>query len=118
MKLLVVDDSKLMQKSVIKFFGECLPEAEFILASDGEEGYTIFKDVQPEIMTIDLLMPRVSGLELLKKISQEPHSTKLFVISADVQKAVQQEVESLGAIFISKPLTPDKAREIVKLIKG
>jgi len=117
MKLLIVDDSTLMQKSITKFLGKFLSDAEIYVASDGIEGLEMFEKIRPDVVTIDLLMPNRNGLELLELINQKEHSAKLFVISADVQRAVHQEVEKFGAIFISKPLTIDKAEEIARLIK-
>lgn len=117
MKLLVVDDSKLYQKATAKFFKEVLPDVELYYAHDGEEGFLMFKEINPDVMTIDLLMPKMNGIELLKKLKEETHNVKLFVLSADVQKLVKEEVTELGAIFINKPITADKAAEIAKIIK-
>lgn len=118
MKLLVVDDSKLYQKATAKYFKELLPDAELYFALDGEQGYEMYKTIKPDVMTIDLLMPKMNGIELLKAIQKEEHQVKLFVLSADVQKLVKEEVQTLGATFINKPLTADKAAEIANIIKG
>ncbi len=117
MKLLIVDDSTLMQKSITKFLGQYLSDVEFHVASDGIKGWEMFQEIRPDVMTIDLLMPKRNGLELLHLLAQEEHSTRLFVLSADVQRSVHQEVENLGAIFISKPFTLEKAEELAQLIK-
>jgi two-component system chemotaxis response regulator CheY len=117
-KLLVVDDSKLYQKATARFFRELIPELDLYFALDGEEGYKMYKEVNPNVMTIDLLMPKMNGIELLKKIQEEDHNCQLFVLSADVQKLVREEVESLGATFFNKPLTAEKAAEIAEMIKG
>jgi len=117
MKILIVDDSKLMQKTIAKVLGSKLLDAEFSFAANGEEGFAMFKEVQPDVVTIDLLMPVMNGIELLKLISAEEHNSKLFVLSADVQKVVQEEVRDLGATFISKPFTEEKALEVVNMIQ-
>lgn len=118
MKILIVDDSKLYQKTVEKYLKPFFPEAQFFTASDGEEGYEKFLEIQPDVMTIDLLMPKMNGVELVTKIQEGKHNTKLLVLSADVQKLVQDEVVNLGATFFSKPLNEEKTQEMVKLIKG
>jgi CheY-like chemotaxis protein len=117
MKILIVDDSKLMQKTIAKILGNKFLNAEISLASNGEEGFALFKEIQPDVVTIDLLMPVMNGIELLKLLSKEQHNSKLFVLSADVQKVVQEEVKALGATFIAKPFTEEKAVELVTMIQ-
>lgn len=117
MKFLVVDDSKLYQGATARFFRDLIPEIELHFAGDGEEGLVKFKEIVPDVITIDLLMPKLNGIELLKLIQKEEHNCKLFVLSADVQKMVREEVEQLGARFINKPLTLEKAKEIAKWVK-
>ncbi|OEF96525.1 response regulator [Desulfuribacillus alkaliarsenatis] len=117
MKILVVEDSKLYQRAVVKYLKPLLPEADFYFASDGEEGFMLFNEIKPDAMTIDLLMPKMTGDALIKKLKEQEHNTKIIVLSADVQKIVQDEVVSLGAAFFSKPLNEEKAEQMVQIIK-
>ena len=92
---------------------------EIIFANDGEEGYNKYKEVNPDYVFVDLLMPNVNGKELVKLIKEYDKGSKIFVISADVQESVKEEMESYGIIdFINKPFNEEKAESIFHLIKG
>ncbi|MBV1821914.1 response regulator, partial [Bacteroidales bacterium MSK.15.36] len=90
---------------------------EIYYASNGEEGLEKYKELGPDFAIIDLLMPGMSGLELIEKIKGYDEEAKLVVVSADVQEKVREEVEDLGTNgFINKPLNEEKVAEILKCI--
>ncbi|MCK8826061.1 response regulator [Fuchsiella alkaliacetigena] len=118
MKVLIVEDSMLYRKTIVKYLKEHLSEVEFILAEDGQEGYELYKAENPDFILLDLLIPELSGQELLAKIRAEDQQIKVVVISADVQKIVQEEVKKLGITkFINKPFTEEKAFKLAKMMK-
>ena len=49
-------------------------------AVDGEDGYRIYKDKKPEIMIVDINLPKLNGLDLVKKIRQEDQSVKIIML--------------------------------------
>ena len=119
MKVLIVDDSKFSQISAANFLKKINKEIEVSFANDGQEGFEQYKEVKPDLVLIDLLMPVVSGKELVRMIRDYDQDSKLVVVSADVQRSVQEEMLSYGALaFINKPLTEEKAVSIFKLIEG
>lgn len=121
MKILVIDDSMLYQKLNVNYLKEQLPDADFYVGSNGLEGYDLYLKEAPDYILLDLLMPIMDGMEFLQLL-KEKHpdtKTKVFVVSADVQKIVRDEVSSLGAIkFINKPFSPEKAMELAEIIRG
>lgn len=119
MKILVIEDSILYKKIIVKHLKDLLPEAEFFVSSNGLEGYEVCLKEKPDFITLDLLMPKMDGIEFLQLLKKEEIQTKVFVVSADVQQKVQDEVFELGALrFINKPFSPEKAEELVKIMKG
>jgi two-component system chemotaxis response regulator CheY len=119
MKILIVDDSRFVQLTTAKLLETYIENLEIIFASDGKEGFSKYKESKPDYVFIDLLMPNVDGQELIKLIKKQDKNSKIFVISADVQKSVRKEIESYGIIgFINKPFTQEKAESVAKLIKG
>jgi len=119
LKILVVDDSMLCRKMVIKHLQEVLPQAKFFTAANGKEGYRLFQEKAPDFMIIDLLMPEMTGLELLQQVKQDSAETKVIILSADVQKITQQEAIKLGALkFLTKPFTQSQAEEIAALFSN
>lgn len=119
MKILIVDDSRFTQLTMAKLLKSYIEDLEIFFASDGEDGFNKYKELNPDYVFVDLLMPIVSGQELVKLIKKHDTNSKIFVVSADVQKNVKKEIESYGIIkFINKPFTEEKAELVTKIIKG
>ena len=119
MKILIVDDSRFTQLTMAKLLKSYIEDLEIFFASYGEDGFNKYKELNPDYVFVDLLMPIVSGQELVKLIKKYDTNSKIFVVSADVQKNVKKEIESYGIMkFINKPFTEEKAELITKIIKG
>lgn len=119
MKLLIVDDSKFSQIVTSNLLRNLFDDIEIILANDGEEGFKKYEENKPEYVILDLLMPKLNGKELIKMIKEYDEDAKLFVVSADVQKNVREEIESYEIMgFINKPFNEEKAKFVYDTIKG
>lgn len=119
MKILIVDDSRFTQLTIAKLLKNQIGDVEIFFANDGEEGFKKYKEFNPDYVFVDLLMPNVSGQQLIKLIKEYDKDSNIFVISADVQKNVREEIESYGVIqFINKPFTDEKVKLVTKIIKG
>jgi two-component system, chemotaxis family, chemotaxis protein CheY len=106
--VLVVDDSMYM-RTVIK---DALEQNGFTVvgqAANGEEAIDMAFDLQPDIITLDNILPDMIGTDILKVYTQEGLLSKVIMISAVGQESVIQEGLSLGAkAYIVKPFTPDQ----------
>ena len=51
-------------------------------AADGEEGYEKYKKNRPDIMIVDINLPKLNGLELVRRIRENNHSTKVIMLTA------------------------------------
>lgn len=119
MKILMVDDSKFSQITTSKIMKEFFKDLEIIVANDGEEGYNKYKDIDPDYVFVDLLMPNVNGKELVKLIKEYDKDARIFIVSADVQESVKKEMELYGVLdFINKPFNKEKAESVLRIIKG
>ena len=119
MKMLIVDDHRFTQLTTSKLLETYIEDLDIAFAKDGEEGFNKYKELKPDYVFVDLLMPNISGQELIRLIKDYDKNSKIFVISADVQKNVREEIESLGIIeFINKPFTGEKAKSVAELIRG
>ncbi|MDR3584544.1 MAG: response regulator [Desulfosporosinus sp.] len=118
MKILVVDDSNFVRSLVGKTLQINIPSLELLMASNGIEGYTLYRAEKPDLIVMDLLMPEMNGWELLKLIREEDLTTKIIVFSADVQKANREEIEAFGiTAFIHKPFNQEKSNQLINLVK-
>ncbi|MDH3997690.1 MAG: chemotaxis response regulator protein-glutamate methylesterase [Desulfuromonadales bacterium] len=102
-RILVIDDSAFNRRTIVKIL-ESLPNVEVVgYACDGEEGLRKVVDLRPDLITLDLEMPRMDGFTLLRIVMQK-QPTPIIVVSSrsddeDVFKALE-----LGAVeFVAKP---------------
>ncbi len=103
--VLIVDDS-LYMRTIIK---DALEEAGFKVvgqATNGEEAIDLAIELEPDIITLDNILPDMIGTDILKIYKEEGLESKVIIISAVGQEAVIDEGMSLGAkSYIVKPFT-------------
>ncbi|AKP41583.1 TPA: response regulator [Clostridioides difficile] len=114
-KILIVDDAIFM-RMIIK---EALSKSGYnnlIEANDGEEACNIFKYEKPDLMLLDITMPKKDGLEVLREIKKLDSSAKVVMCSAIGQENMIVEAIKLGALdFIVKPF---KTETLVKVVNN
>ena len=113
-KVLIVDDAAFMRISIKNMLTkngyEVIGEAE-----NGAAGVEMYKDLQPDIVTMDITMPEMSGLDALKEIMKQDPKAKIVMVSAMGQEAMVREAIVSGAKgFIVKPF---KEEGIIAAIK-
>ena len=118
LKILIVDDSLFSQKVTSNLLKKFLDPIDIYYAADGEAGFEKYKEINPDYVFLDLLMPKINGLNLIPMIKEYDTNAKIFVISADVQKTVREEVELYHILsFVNKPFTEEKAQAVYSVIK-
>jgi two-component system chemotaxis response regulator CheB len=102
-RVLVIDDSAFNRRTIVKML-ESLPNVEVVgYACDGEEGLRKVIDLQPNLITLDLEMPRMDGFTLLRIVMQQQPTPIIVVSSRSDDENVFKALE-LGAIeFVPKP---------------
>lgn len=99
--ILVVDDEKKVTMSLKSFF-ETLGH-EMYTAMDGEEANKVIETIRPELIILDIRMPKVDGKEILKRVRSVYSKTKVIIITAYEEE--KEEVEELGIDgFFIKPV--------------
>lgn len=106
-RILIVDDAMIMRmriKEIAKEAGwEIVGEAV-----NGEDAIAKFRELQPDLVTMDIVMPNLDGVAALRAIRQENAQARVVMVSAVDQKEKLTECIRLGAVdFIVKPF--DKA---------
>lgn len=111
--VLIVDDSRTSRK----ILRGLLERAGFVItgeAVNGEDGYLKYKELQPDVVTMDITMPVMDGIETLREIKSLYPELKVIMVSAAGQKGKVIEALKLGAIdFIQKPFEPDDIAAVI-----
>ena len=102
-RVLVIDDSAYNRRTIIKILEE-IPGVEVAgYACDGEEGLRKLIDIQPDLVTLDLEMPRLDGFSFLR-IAMQTRPTPVVVVSSRADDANVFKALELGAVeFVAKP---------------
>ncbi len=119
--ILIVDDSRTMRKVLAASLKEA---GHYIIgnAGNGQEALDLLKNLSPDLpdlITLDITMPEMDGIETLKRIRAEYPDQKVIMVSAAGQKDKIMEALKFGAVdFIKKPFDHDEAMETFKRILG
>ena len=101
--IMIADDSdaiRLVLKDILSI-GDHIVVGE---ARDGAEAVEIFPKINPDLLLLDLAMPKKDGLTVVKEIiAQHPDAKILLITASDDQKVIQQCLDSGATSFISKP---------------
>lgn len=110
-KILIVEDSAFERGAIKNLLGK-LGYKETVEAANGDEGIEQYKKEKPDLVMIDIRMPGMSGLEMLRKIKGSDPNVKAIVISIVSDKAAQDEAKKLGVkAYIIKPVTQEKLKQ-------
>lgn len=107
-RLMVVDDSRIMELMICKL----LENTEFEVAAyceNGEEAIARYEEVKPDVVTMDIIMPGIDGLEAAQIILEEHPDARIVMVSSLVYDDTINEASAIGAkSFLYKPVTRDK----------
>lgn len=108
MKLMIVDDSNIIRRKI-----ERSTEVENLevvaSASNGVEALEKFRELRPDVVTMDLTMPEMGGIECVERMVEIDPDVIILVVSALSDKATAIEALKKGANgFLCKPFTEDE----------
>ena len=122
-KLLIVDD----EPHIRMLIGQTLEELEdegvnFFTAENGEEALKIIQAENPQLVFLDVMMPKMNGMEVCRTVKKELGMDKIFIVllTAKGQELDRQKGIEVGAnLYMTKPFDPEvileKAREVLGL---
>jgi two-component system, chemotaxis family, chemotaxis protein CheY len=112
-KLLIVDDSNIMRRRIER--SQRFDELQVVgTAANGLEALELFRATQPDIVTMDITMPQMDGIECIEKLVALRPAVRILVISALADKATAVEAMEKGANgFLNKPFTDRQLNEAI-----
>lgn len=117
-RVLVVDDS-VFQRDVLKMLLQSHGYAVVGEAGDGEEAVRLFSELQPDVVTLDIVMPGMDGVDTLQKIKEITPDARVIMVSSISDKDRIVECRRLGAeYYILKPFDQDKVIDVIQKYSG
>ena len=112
--ILIVDDTAFMRKMLKDIFDkngyEVVGEAE-----NGLEGVEKYKELKPDLVTMDVTMPEMDGIEALKSIrALDPEAAVIMCSEVGQQTVVIQAIQNGAKDFIVKPFEPERVVQAVE----
>jgi two-component system, chemotaxis family, chemotaxis protein CheY len=112
-RILIVDDSFYM-RTMLK---NMLSDAGYEVVGEAPNGQTALqmaKETNPDLVTLDVILPDNTGLDVLKGIKKDQPDMKVVIVSAVGQEVIVSEAMQYGALaYIVKPFSEDKVLEVV-----
>lgn len=114
--VLVCDDAVFMRTMV----SDILSQAGFTVVGEAENGKQAvekYQQLKPDLVTMDIIMPEMGGIEAVKKITQMDPGARILMCSAMGQQSLVQEALQAGARdFVVKPFQPSRVLEAVQRV--
>ena len=113
-RILIVDDSpvlRIMLQEMLEALGhEIVAEAE-----NGEAAVKAFREHKPDLVTLDVSLPDINGLEVLQKLRRFDPAAKVLMVTGNDQKAIETRALALKALgVLRKPFDETDLRKILE----
>ena len=118
-RVLVVDDDDVIRQLITVNLE--LEGFEVATATDGQDCLDKVKEVDPAVVTLDIMMPRMDGWEAASRLREDPETAgvKVVLLSARAQEADLQRGSRIGVdAYLTKPFDPDELIATVRRLAG
>lgn len=116
LNIMVVDDSLIIRKTFTKLL-EDLGHTVVAQAQSGKEAIALYKEHMPDLVTMDITMPIMSGIEALKAIKAKYKDAKIIMVTSHGEEKLVMEAISSGARgYVLKPITEDKIKSVISKV--
>lgn len=83
-------------------------------ASTGESALRLIEERDPDAIILDIRLPDIDGLEVLRRLREGGHASRVVVLSAHAGEAVQAQARALGCdVYLTKPFSPEELRRTI-----
>ncbi len=117
-KVLLVDDAKFMRMMLMNILK---PKGYEIVgeARDGLEAIEMYRKYKPDLVTMDIVMPHMDGIEAVRRITAEDSNAKIIMVTAIGQESkVKEAIEAGAKGYIVKPFQAPQVLEEIEKVLG
>ena len=111
--ILIVDDSRVSRMMISAIIHNLHPDWQIEEAASADEALIKLDGLDPAQAIIDYNMPGMDGISLSEQIQKRSLSTRITLLTANVQDTLREKAAALGVGFIGKPITEDKIKSII-----
>ncbi|OEH84225.1 hypothetical protein BHU72_12540 [Desulfuribacillus stibiiarsenatis] len=114
-KLLICDDSLLIRMQLKDFISSCNYTFEIIEAQNGEEAYQMYLEHKPDLVFLDVVMPKSDGIECLRNIKAfDPAAIVVMLTSMGTKEVVKDALQAGASDFMQKPWQKDVLIHVIE----
>ena len=125
-KLLIVDDESHIRMLIEQTLEELEENGvDFFTAENGEQALEIIKKENPQLVFLDVMMPKMNGMEVCRRVKKELNMDDVYIVllTAKGQELDRKKGQEVGAdIYMTKPFDPEsllqKAKEVLGITAG
>lgn len=118
MKIMIIDDSILARKQ-LKDVLTSMGFQNFTEAINGEEAITIYRDFQPDIAFLDIVMPKKDGIAVVRELREfDKNAYIVMVSSVGTQRQLKAAIEAGAVEFVQKPFNEAQIQAIMQARMG
>jgi len=113
--ILYVEDEPEIQSNIAEYLGSYF--ADVYLASNGDEALDQYYKHYPDVLLLDINLPRLDGLSVAKKVREKDHSAKIIMLTAFTEKEKLLKATELKLTkYLIKPVSPKEFKETLELL--
>lgn len=116
-KILIVDDSRVSRLMVRAIIQRKHEDWIFEEAGCGEDALKLLEHYAPDLITVDVNMPGMSGLDAARQMRANNPSVPIFILSANVQDSTVAGAAGIGVEFVEKPITEGRIHRIIAVLE-
>lgn len=117
LNVLVVDDSSFMRSLLTKIFKKSSKIDGIIEAIDGQSAIDKYQKEHPSLVTMDIDMPGMNGLDAAKKIMALDPKAKIVMVTSANKTEMRNEAEKIGSVgYITKPFNAERINEVINAL--
>jgi DNA-binding response OmpR family regulator len=121
-KILIVDDESHIRMLINQTLEELEDEGvEFLSADNGEAALDLIQDEKPDLVFLDVMMPKMNGMEVCRRVKKELKFSDVFIVllTAKGQEMDRQRGQEVGAdVYMTKPFDPEAILSKAKQVLG